>query len=625
MTGRAGLLSVFCSALSLSCSPLRIIGGPAGDGGASADPPLPTFTLPDGGAGSSAGADGPAASSAPEIVCDRVGGQMGNGGCSFFAAQMPIYPGTCYALLVVNPGTRPAKLRLTRAGGDLPLGRVARVPRGQGAGLTYGPFDEAEGLAPGDVAVLFLSGQPASAPPAATPPPMLPGVPAPPPLPVGLQRTSCPFGVEPALAETAEVGRGGSDILPTWSSAIGQAFHLTSDRPVVAYDINPYGGANSAVTSASLLLPQEAWGKDHVAATPPYGPRTGRDGSNAPTYLLVVAGQDDTEVMLRPSLTVVGGQGLAATSPGQVLRVQLSAGQFLQVVQEDVPSPTAGGGLSGSLVYSSKPVALIGGTACFDMDVATQACDSGHQQIPAFSAWGREYAAVPHRSRVSTREEAVPWQIIGAVDGTVLSYEPRPPAPLAKFPAPAPTALAAGQTEVFWTADPFVVRSQDADHPFYLAAFMAGADFVTADQTAEEKGAGDPEWVNVVPTEQYLDAYTFLTDPTYPETSLVVVRKPGPDGQLADVTLACAGAPLTGWTALGRYQYTRVDLVRGRFQSVIPGCSNGRHRIASTAPFALTVWGWGNRQVAGTTYVSYAYPAGAALAIVNTARPPTIE
>ena len=58
---------------------------------------------------------------------------------------------------------------------------------------------------------------------------------------------------------------------------------------------------------------------------------------------------------------------------------------------------------------------------------------------------------------------------------------------------------------------------------------------------------------------------------------------------------------------------------------MIPGCNNGRHQIASTAPFALTVWGWGTRQVAGTTYVSYAYPAGAALAIINTARPPTIE
>ena len=148
---------------------------------------------------------------------------------------------------------------------------------------------------------------------------------------------------------------------------------------------------------------------------------------------------------------------------------------------------------------------------------------------------------------------------------------------------------------IFWTADPFVVRSQDADHPFYLAAFMTGADFVNADQGAEEKGAGDPEWVNVVPTDQYLASYTFLTDPTYPETSLVVVRKPRADGQFADVKLACAAGPLTGWTALGGYQFTRVELVTAGFQAVIPGCNNGRHQIASASPFALTVWGWGSQ------------------------------
>jgi hypothetical protein len=39
----------------------------------------------------------------------------------------------------------------------------------------------------------------------------------------------------------------------------------------------------------------------------------------------------------------------------------------------------------------------------------------------------------------------------------------------------------------------------------------------------------------------------------------------------------------------------------------------------------VTVWGWGNQQVAGSTYVSYAYPAGAALSVVNDVGPPIIE
>ncbi len=36
---------------------------------------------------------------------------------------------------------------------------------------------------------------------------------------------------------------------------------------------------------------------------------------------------------------------------------------------------------------------------------------------------------------------------------------------------------------------------------------------------------GDPEFVNVVLPDQYLAAYTFFTDPTYPETNLVLTRE----------------------------------------------------------------------------------------------------
>ena len=156
---------------------------------------------------------------------------------------------------------------------------------------------------------------------------------------------------------------------------------------------------------------------------------------------------------------------------------------------------------------------------------------------------------------------------------------------------------------------PFVVRSQDAAHPFYLAAYMTGGqDF---------NGEGDPEWVNVIPTAQDLDSYVLFTDPTYSETNLVVVRRPSKNGTFADVNLDCAG-PLTGWQPLGPYEYTRADLVTGNFQNV-GNCSNGRHEIKSDLPFGVTVWGWGSAAAGSffTQYVSYAYPAGASVAKIN--------
>jgi hypothetical protein len=131
---------------------------------------------------------------------------------------------------------------------------------------------------------------------------------------------------------------------------------------------------------------------------------------------------------------------------------------------------------------------------------------------------------------------------------------------------------------------------------------------------------GDPEFVNVIPSAQYLSSYTFFTDPTYPETNLVLVRKKTEAG-FRDVELDCAGK-IMGWAPIGNsgeLEYARIDLVTGNFQGV-NGCDNGLHEIHSEAPFGLTVWGWGSAATEPFFFsqaVSYAYPAGASVQPIN--------
>lgn len=94
------------------------------------------------------------------------------------------------------------------------------------------------------------------------------------------------------------------------------------------------------------------------------------------------------------------------------------------------------------------------------------------------------------------------------------------------------------------------------------------------------------------------------------------MRKKSPEtGAFADVILDCAG-PLTGWEPLGAFEYTRVDLVTGG--EPVAGCDNGRHEMASDAPFGVTVWGW------AAAPRSYGYPLGAGLADLNDVVPPRI-
>jgi hypothetical protein len=126
---------------------------------------------------------------------------------------------------------------------------------------------------------------------------------------------------------------------------------------------------------------------------------------------------------------------------------------------------------------------------------------------------------------------------------------------------------------------------------------------------------GDAETVNVVPPEQYLDSYLFLTDSTYSNTHLVFVRRKNSSGMFEDVTLDCAGT-LTGWQPVGnggKYEVTRIDLVAGGMPQ--GKCNNGVHTATSTGPFGLTVWGWDSA-------VSYAYPAGMSTLPINTVQVP---
>jgi hypothetical protein len=517
-----------------------------------------------------------------ELDCAGAARERGNAGCSFYPllmTQSPEVTGACFAAFVVNPGTRPATLALERGGVALPLDRAARLPGGGGLDLTYLPLANNAVVPPGEVALLFLS-QSDSQPFA-----------------------RCPTVVLPAVTGVTNL-RLGFEGQPT--TGIGTAFHLTSDRPVIAYQVFPYGGGSSALTSATLLLPREAWGQTYLAVHPTEGAP-----AMAPRTIALVAAEDGTEVSIRPTADIDAAAGVPAIRRGELGKVTLRAGQYLELARLT-------GELTGSVVSANKPVGMFGGAACLQVPAAVCCCDSAHQQIPPVEALGSEYAAVRYRDRVAGHEESVPWRLVGAVDGTALSYLPAPP-------PGAPATLGRGQFVEVNAAAPFVVRSQDADHPFYLAGYMTGGDAF--------EGIGDPEFVNVLPTSQYLSSYVFFTDPTYPETSFVVVRKRGGDGAFADVTLECSGKPLGGWQPLGPYEYTRVDLVTGRWQPAIAGCDNGRQRMTSTAPFAVTVWGWGSKATGAgdpgrgpplsplpvwyTRYASYAYPAGASIGRVN--------
>jgi len=576
----------------------------------------------DGGAAVEAGADASACQGKCVNPCLDTLGQNTSNGCEFYAAEMDMIPsavGVCYAVFVVNQWNtgEAAKLAVDLGGTTLDPGQFARIPTGTGQNIVYAPFDPAVGIPQNQVAILFLSRDPVAAMDPMTDDPS--------------RLASCPPGVVPAVVgDSATHGTG-----------FGTAFHIRTNVPVVAYQMLPYGGGRARITGATLLLPTNVWGTNYLAVNAYAAPSAlfKEDGIDAAVdgllragpSMVVIAETNDTHVTINPVTDIVAGPGVPPSNAGQPATYTLDQGQYIQFTQELE--------LSGSAIQSDQPVALIAGSTIMDVPVGqVHRADHGEQMIPPVQALGSQYVAVRYRTRSPPVEEIVPWRFIGAVDGTTLTFDPPQPG--------APTALNAHQLVELDASGPFVVSSQDANHPFYFAQYMTGGLPFNA-------GDGDPDYVNVISPTQYLPRYTFFTDPTYPETNLVVVRMLDPQShQFPNVSLDCAGT-LTGWQAVGSsglYQFTRVDLSTGNFQGV-GACNNGVHTIvgsfsgdagdagAGTPFFGVTIWGWGNAVTDPnsddgsdptdesdpnfTRWVSYAYPAGANITKLNNVVVPT--
>jgi hypothetical protein len=529
-------------------------------------------------------------------ACTATQAAKGSLGCDYVVATPSVYAAVrppCFAMFVANAWGIDAPIMVERAGQSYDLTAFARIAAAGMPETSWGMVPST-GIPPGQVAVLFLSQDPMSSMKAITVADML-----------------CPVG--PAISQaygTAITGSGdGINV-----TGRGTAWHVTTTIPVTAYDIIPYGGAGSFFPSAELLAPTTSWGTNYLAVVPTRGGGH-MATAGAPQWGQLVAMSDGTMVSVYPNVDLPSGTGVDPAPANTTTTYTLSAGEYIQWQESN--------DMTGTIIQSNQPVAFTGGQdyACYTSTTsATPGCDSTHQQVPPISALGSEYALAPYTTRRSDLQpESIPYRFVGLADGTTLTYDP--PVPVA------PATLAKGQTVDFETTSAFVVTSQDALHPFYVAQLMTGATVTSGSRAGCSSKAlttqfpptctwevgkcalGDEEFVNTIAPAQFLSSYVFFTDPSYATTNLVFVRKRG-SGGFADVTLDCAGT-LTGWTPIGfgdNYEMTNIDLARSGMGN--GACNNGPHTASSNLAFGVVVWGL-------DFCSSYAYPAGGNTGVIN--------
>ncbi len=557
--------------------------------------------------GGSSGSLPPGAPTGPtdDSPCGQAAAAHGYAGCDFRVAPSPVRgmisdKAPCYAVFVTNVAKQPAHLKVSLAGSSYDVTQFGRTPNGVPDPAQWTPLS-ASGLAPGDMAVLFLSHDPTAQS-------------------INFDNEFCP--VKPAVENAV----GQALLLP----GRGTAFHVESDQPVVAYDMAPFGGARSYAPSAQILLPTTAWGKNYVGVVPPMDPWHPEDAPGQNSWYLVVANEDATDVQIATKDVGLDGEGPDTVPAAATKSVSLKAGESVFWTA----ARTNGKDGSGTVFTSSKPISLTTGDIWLGIASQTSehqqqkmqdgtafgepeycCMDAGHQMLPPVSAMGSEYVAAPFPTRMaSNQDESIKYRMLGLVAGTKLTFDP----PVAG----APQAIDSGQVVDFESKTAFHVRAQDDKHPIYLAQTMSYASALGGTKQDGTEGVfktftplplslGDPEFVNLLPAGQYLDGYTFLTDPTYATTSLVLVRQKDEKGAFQDVALECLGGNVGGWQPVGSgatYQWTRLDLQR----KYVPNakCGVSAHKATSAGKFTVQVWGvdW---------WASYAYPAGGSAAKIN--------
>jgi hypothetical protein len=301
-------------------------------------------------------------------------------GCSFEAIDMDEYHGgSCFVAMIANTWPFNAHVTVRRWNGsqmvDLPVESFTRIPSGSGSSVTYDAYSASSGIEPGKVAILFLSGPAAG------------GV-------------ACPSGITPAVSGSAVLSGTG----------LGEGFEIATDVPIVAYQMNPYGGGSAAVTGASLLLPNAAWGYSYVAMNA----YSSAPGIGMSASLDVVAYEDDTVVTFTPVAAVTGSGGVPSSAANTPFSVTLRRSQYMQITQNAE--------LTGSIVTATRQIGFFAGHKCAQVPVGASYCDHQEQMLLPVRAFGSEYAAVQYKPRGTT--DPTRWRIVAAADGTTVTFDP---------------------------------------------------------------------------------------------------------------------------------------------------------------------------------------------------------
>ena len=370
--------------------------------------------------------------------------------------------------------------------------------------------------------------------------------------------------------DTPEVAGCNGAAVPEPGIVAKGAYHLRSDQPITVYQFNSleYSTLINGVTAfsftndASLMLPTNVWRSSYFTASWP-----SLSASGYPSEVAVTAAHDGTMVTINSRAATAAATGISAFVPGTPQTIMLNAGDVVELT-------SLGGDFTGTKVDSTLPVAVIGAHFCADVTEAQAACDHLEESMFGVDTLSAQYVVNAPAVTTIPNGKVEVIRVVATQGGTTLTYNPPQPG------APTTIANAGDFIEIADNANSFLLT---ASAKVLVAQYMEG-------QTAGGD-QGDPAMTLAVPVEQFRSSYMFHAPTTYTSNYVDITAPAGASVSLDGTAVTLTPIGTTGFQL-------------GRVTGLSAGPANdGNHSITGTAPFGITVYGYGQ-------YTSYWYPGG---------------
>ncbi|MCA9670705.1 MAG: IgGFc-binding protein [Myxococcales bacterium] len=464
------------------------------------------------------------------------------------------------------------------------------------------------------------------------------------------KRTVAPNALEVILLPAREVDGSppGEFDTGTGTAWTANAYKLSSSVPLIAYQFNPLSNAGVFSNDASLLLPVSAVSLDSAGTQgAPYlvmgwpqtiattsDPST-NFGSDLRAFLTIVGTREETEVKIKLSTAIIGDNDkIKAANKGETLSFTIGPYEVLNL-------ETGGFGrdadFTGTRVESSKPVIVFSGSEASDVpdppDLTVRRCCADHieQQLYPTTTLGRTFIALKTPSRtkalkaagaqVEPKEEMEYFRILAAGEFTAVTTNL--PEQYENF------TIGAGEFVRLDVKQDFTIQATDA---IIVGQFVAGQQEVGIPSTLP---GGDPSFILLPPVEQFRTDYLFLTPDKYAFDFILVAAPKDATVRLDNRLLGngcdsgqgkklCCEKSTVGKVLLAgdkietefvaykcQLSFPEVDETLIPPRNLAPGSQNdGVHRLRANRPIGLVVYGF-------DAYVSYGYPGGTDLEIIN--------